>query len=221
MQRGRHLLILCKNAAEFSGPEVIWDGLKDRGNVFSGQTSPHFSLFLGKAKTSDSMCQRWKRPSRLLPRKVQKPASVMVWGCISAHSMGDLHICEGTIDAEAYVGILERHMLPSRWRLFPGTPCLFQQDNARPHSARVTTAWLHRHRVRVLDWMPSPDLSPIENVWRIMKRRIRQQRPRTAEQLKSCIHQEWAKIAKLQQLISSVPKRLQSVIKRKGDVTQW
>ena len=138
--------------------------------------------------------------------------------------MGDLHICEGTIDAEAYVGILERHMLPSRRRLFPGTPCLFQQDNARPHSARVTTAWLRRHRVRVLDWPAcSPDLSPIENVWRIMKRRIRQRRPRTVEQLKSCIHQEWAKIplAKLQQLISSVPKRLQSVIKRKGDVTQW
>ena len=37
-------------------------------------------------------------------RKVQKPASVMVWGCISAHDMGDLHICEGTIYADAYVG---------------------------------------------------------------------------------------------------------------------
>ena len=47
-------------------------------------------------------------------RKVEKPASVMVWGCISAQGMGDLHICEGTIDAEAYVGILERHVLPSR-----------------------------------------------------------------------------------------------------------
>ena len=52
-----------------------------------------------------------------------------------------------------------------------------------------------------------------------MKKRIRKRRPQTVEQLKSCIHQEWAKIklAKLQQWISSVPKRLQSVIKRKGD----
>ena len=39
-------------------------------------------------------------------RKVQKPASVMVWGCISAHDMGDLHICEGSIDAEAYVYVM-------------------------------------------------------------------------------------------------------------------
>ena len=62
MQRGRHLFILRRNAAKFSGPEVIWDGPK----VFSGQTSPHFSL------SSNSMWQRWKRPSRLLPTKSAK-----------------------------------------------------------------------------------------------------------------------------------------------------
>ena len=93
-----------------------------------------------------------------------------------------------------------RYRLPSRRQLFPGTPCLFQKDNVRPHSVRVTTAWL---RVCVLDWLAySPDQSPIENVWRIMKRIIRQQ---TVEQLKSYIHQEWAK---WQQLIYSVPKQL-------------
>ena len=59
--------------------------------------------------------------------KCKKTASVMAWGGISAYGMGDLHICEGTIDAEAYVGILERYMLPSRTRLFPGTPWLFQR----------------------------------------------------------------------------------------------
>ena len=89
-----------------------------------------------------------------------------------------------TIDAEAYVGFLERHILPSRLQIFPGTPCLFQQDNARPHSARVTIVWFCRHRVCVLDWLAcSPDLSPIENIWRIMKGRIRQQRRQTVKQL--------------------------------------
>ena len=46
MQRGRHLLILHRNAAKFSGPEVIWDGSKDSVNMFSGQTT--FHLVFGK-----------------------------------------------------------------------------------------------------------------------------------------------------------------------------
>ena len=64
----------------------------------------------------------------------------MVWGCISAHGIRDLYICEGTIDAEAYVGILERHAVCLWKQLFPGTQCVFQQDNAMPNSAWVSTA---------------------------------------------------------------------------------
>ncbi len=73
---------------------------------------------------------------------VQKPASLMVWGCISAYGMCSLHVLEGTMNAERYIKVLEQHMLPSRLRLFQGRPCVFQQDNAKPHTAAITTAWL-------------------------------------------------------------------------------
>ncbi len=57
-------------------------------------------------------------------------------------------------------------MLPSRRCLFQGRSCVFQQDNAKPHTAAVTTAWLRSRRVLVLNWPAcSPDLSPIENIW--------------------------------------------------------
>ncbi len=72
---------------------------------------------------------------------VQKPASLMVWGCISAYSMGSLHVLEGTMNAERYTKVLEQHMHPSRGRVF-------QQGNAKPHTAAITTAWLHSRRVR-------------------------------------------------------------------------
>ena len=156
---------------------------------------------------------------------MQKPASVMVWYggasvplCLHGWSA---YMWKYTIDAEAYVGILRVNTTT-----FPRIFCCQQrllQRNSMSISAGqcqasfctwVTTEWLRRHRCVCLDRPAcSPDLSPIENVWRIMKRRIRQRRPQTVEQLKSCIHQEWAKIqfAKLQQLISSVPKWLQSV----------
>ena len=52
-------------------------------------------------------CVLWAKEKKGHPdcyqRKVQKPTSVMLWGCVSAHGIGNLHICEGTINAERSV----------------------------------------------------------------------------------------------------------------------
>ncbi len=101
---------------------------------------------------------------------VQKPTFLMEWGCICAYGMGSLHVLEGTMNAERFLKILEQHMLPSRRRLFQERPCVFRQDNAKPHAAAITTAWLRSRRVWVMNWPAcSPDLSPIESIWCIIK----------------------------------------------------
>ncbi len=148
----------------------------------------------------------------------------MVWGCISAYGMGSLHVLEGTMNAERYIKLLEQHMLPSRRRVFQGSPCVFQQDNAKPHTAAITTAWLRSRRVRVLNWPAcSPDLSPIENIWCIIKGKIRLRQPQTLQQLETYIRQEWDQIPtpELQKLITSMSRRLETVFKRRGDATPW
>lgn len=78
--------------------------------------------------------------------KVEELASVMVWGRVSAHGLGNLHIFEGTTNAERHIQALEQHMLPSKRCLLQGHPCFFQQDHAKPHSACVTAAWLRSER---------------------------------------------------------------------------
>ena len=45
---------------------------------------------------------------------VQKPASLIVWRCISAYGMDTLHVLEETINTERYINVLEQHMLPFR-----------------------------------------------------------------------------------------------------------
>ncbi len=137
----------------------------------------------------------------------------MVWGCISVYGMGSLHVLEGTMNAERYIKVLEQHMLPSRW-------CVFQQDNVKPHTAAITTAWLCSRRVRVLNWLAySPDLSPIENIWCIIKQKIHRRWPQTLQQPETYIRQEWDQIttSKRPKLITSMLRRLQSVLKRWWD----
>ncbi len=100
--------------------------------------------------------------------------------------------------------------------------CISAGQCKKPHTAAITTAWLRNRRVRVLNWPAcSPDLSPIENIWRKLK--IRQRRPRTLQQLEIYIRQEWDQIPtpKLQKLITSMPRHLQTLLKRRGDATPW
>ncbi len=66
---------------------------------------------------------RAKDLSAYYQHSVQKPASLMVWWCISVYSMGSLHVLEGKMNAEKYIKVSKQHMLPSRGRVF-------QQDNA-------------------------------------------------------------------------------------------
>ena len=49
---------------------------------------------------------------------VLKPASLMVWRCISTYGKGSMHVLEGTMNTERYIKALEKHLLPSRRCLF-------------------------------------------------------------------------------------------------------
>lgn len=74
------------------------------------------------------------------------PAAVMVWGCVSVHSMVNLYICEGTIMLKGTCRFW-RNMLLSDDISFRDLPAY----NGRTHSASVTAAWLCSKRVYVLD----------------------------------------------------------------------
>ncbi len=82
-------------------------------------------------------------------------------------------------------GVLPGHfMLPSAEQLFKDADFIFQQDLAPAHTAKSTKSWLNDHGVGVLDWPANlPDLNPIENLWSIVKRKMRKKRPKNARNL--------------------------------------
>jgi transposase len=91
-----------------------------------------------------------------------------------------------------------------------------QQDGAKSHTSRRTTAYLEKKGVYVLHGWPSssPMLNVIENLWAILKRRIAQRAPTDVVELKRIAKEEWAAIdvSTINNLILSYRKRLKDLV---------
>ncbi|CAH2002088.1 unnamed protein product [Acanthoscelides obtectus] len=127
------------------------------------------------------------------------------------HTKSPLIFIRGNMNAQRYIHeVLEPHLLPYRGTLADPT---FQQDNARPHVARVTIDFFQHNDVTLLPWPPrSPDLSPIEHVWDMMGRRLvnLQRPPQTLEALREELVVAWNEIPQedIDHLIRSMPRRV-------------
>jgi transposase len=102
----------------------------------------------------------------------------------------------------------------------PGSDWLAQEDNAAAHtSQRNKELWQERGFV-CLTWPPnSPDLSPIEPAWYMLKRRTGSKKALFSRaQLVTRWHEEWKALPqeKLQRLVERLPGNIQWVLQLKG-----
>lgn len=109
----------------------------------------------------------------------------------------------------------------------------FQQGNARIHNFGGTPEWLQIHGIEYIDWPPhSPDLNPIEHVWKALKEKLFYLFPHLYElknnaasidELKRCLRIAWAAIPQdlIRRLIASMPRRLAAVIRARGYYTKY
>lgn len=87
-----------------------------------------------------------------------------------------------------------------RWYLFQGKSCTFRQNNSELHDESFITAWLHLGaELACLQSRPSTNW---KHLVRLVKQKIWQRRPKSAEQLESYIRQKRDRIPlpKVQQL---------------------
>ena len=149
---------------------------------------------------------------------------VTVWGAMSYRGTGYLTPLTGNLNANGYIDILEKSAIPSAHLLGYGNNYFFQDDGAPCHRARIVKEWKADDNIRVLEWPPqSPDLNPIENLWRELGKSVRRQRCGNLNNLRQALVAEWDRIPVrlCRKLVRSMPRRIQAVIRARGGYTKY
>ena len=96
-----------------------------------------------------------------------------------------------------YREMLDENLLQSALDLRLGRRFTFQQDNDPKHTATTTKEWLRGKSVNVLEWpSQSPDLNPIEDLWRDLKMAVHRRSPSNLMELERICKEEWEKLPK-------------------------
>lgn len=103
---------------------------------------------------------------------------------------------------------------------------ILMEDGAPVHRSNAPKEWRALRLIEKLNWPAnSPDLNPIENVWKLMKDALQRRPtiPRNVEEMQKALLEEWERIdeEKLAALVARMPERIAAVLKAKGGSTRW
>ncbi|MBC7196880.1 MAG: IS630 family transposase [Deferribacterales bacterium] len=140
-----------------------------------------------------------------------------VWAAISSYGKVDIHVFAEKFTKEKYLDIIQDHLLPSGDEIF-GNDWQLQQDNHRAHTANVIKDYMEEEIIPI-DWpSKSCDLNPIENLWPIIKRKVRKRQPKTVEELEDFIYEEWDALDNdyISNLCNSIHNRIDACLRNNG-----
>jgi hypothetical protein len=140
--------------------------------------------------------------------------------------MGPLVLLRESVKGQTYAKLLQKHAIPSLYKLVPRKQGIFQEDNAPPHRSKIAADVRNASNIPVLSWpAQSPDLNPIENLWNEVDKKVRNlsNQPKSLEDLKRKVKYAWRSIPLeyIQKLVESMPRRIQACIAAEGRATKY
>lgn len=152
--------------------------------------------------------------------KIRKKIGWMFWACFAGYKKGPSLFWEkdwGNLTPPSYSQKIVP-LLHGIVRLRPGLSVI--QDNTPSHVTARTMEDFEERSITPIDWPPySPDLNPIEHVWKIMKDKIEFNYPnlaggrrRLSDQIRAIVKEAWdsVSIQELTALIGSIHDRCQA-----------
>ena len=149
---------------------------------------------------------------------------IMVWSCINVQGVGCLSKIDEKLNGERYIDVLENSLIPTTHMLTIPNGWIFQQDNATCHTSWLVKEWFAEEGITVMEWpAQSPDLNPIENLWDHLKTTIQEQNPTNVKELWNTVKATWRDfpLNKIINLINSMSRRCEAVIKARGRATKY
>ena len=128
----------------------------------------------------------------------------------------------GNINASVYKELLRQHALPHLRKGGVETP-IFMQDHAPCHKAKTVSSFLIEEGIAIMKWPPqSPDMNPIETVWKIIGEKAQKRNPLNINNLSGVLKEEWKSIPTTfcKKLIGLCGRRCNEVIQCKGKFTK-
>jgi len=123
-------------------------------------------------------------------------------GCVSYDCKLDLITVRSNLNGQIYrQNVLEASVVPHFDNHPLHTRLVFMDDNARLYRARVVTDYLRCESITTLPWLArSPDLNPIEQIWDIIGRRVKERTLpiQTLNDLEQTLQQEWQRLTQVQ-----------------------
>jgi hypothetical protein len=164
----------------------------------------------------------------LFPTVKHGGGKIQVWGCFSWNGAGPMYRVKDKLTGALYRQVLKTHMAPYLRQFEIDNKCeaIFQHDNDPKHTSNVVKRYLTNKAIVVLSWpSQSPDMNPIEHAWKIVKDRIfsRIDHATSLEHLFEIAKEEWKKldVSVFQNLIESMPRRIEAVYKARGRHTKY
>lgn len=126
--------------------------------------------------------------------------------------------------------IVEEHFVVYWQSLQDSYNAQLMEDGHPAHTSKLNQIFKEQYGLQTMAWpASSPDLNPIENVWHILRSKLRKQwhnndkRPQSADELWKVACEEWEAIPQdiFNNWVDSMPRRVNQCFQADGGHTKW
>ena len=204
----------------------LTEAMKDKRVIFANKSADWSEKQWVKVLFSDESTiqqfgtrkQQVRRPvgtrfeDRYTVATMKHPPSVMIWGAMSSNGTAGLFFLPKgtTMNGARYLEMLQEKL---------------QLHMAPCHRSKIVSEFLKKKKIKTIDWPGnSPDLNPIENLCSLLKNKVTDRQPTSAQEMEMTIQLVWIHEITpeyCRNLVESMPRRLQAVLNNRGGHTKY